>query len=96
LPLIGALLVGAGILFFVDRWRKRPDHSKPSGEEELTHYRTLYEQGELSREEYDRLKALLGGRLRKELNLPPLADAPIDKPAEDKPPEPPATDIQAG
>jgi hypothetical protein len=96
LPLVGALLVGAGVIYFVDRWRKKTDRSQASTEDELTRYRTLYEQGELSQEEFDRLKALLGGRLRQELNLPQPAKPPETKPPVEKPPEPPVTDIQAG
>jgi hypothetical protein len=96
LPLIGALLVGAGVIYFVDRWRKKADRTQAPAEDELTHYRVLYERGELSPEEFDRLKLLLGGRLRKELNLPQPVAPKEPIPAEEKPPDPPVTDIQAG
>jgi len=94
--LIGALLVGAGVIYFVDRWRKKAERTQSPAEDELTHYRVLYERGELSPEEFDRLKLLLGGRLRKELNLPQPVTPKEPNPAEEKPPEPPVTDIQAG
>ena len=96
LPLIGALLVGAGVIYFVDRWRKKAERTQSPAEDELTHYRVLYERGELSPEEFDRLKLLLGGRLRMELNLPQPVAPKEPNPAEEKPPEPPVTDIQAG
>jgi hypothetical protein len=54
----------------------------------------LYERGELSEDEFNRLKVLLGERMRKELNLP----APPSPPTPPKPPEaePPSTGIQPG
>jgi hypothetical protein len=91
LALVGALLLGAAVIYCVDLWRKKADLAQASGEDEMTRYRALYESGELSQEEYDRLKALLSGRLRKQLNL-----SEPQKSAEVKPPEPPSTDIQAG
>jgi hypothetical protein len=91
LALIGALLLGAAVIYCVDRWRKKADLAQASGEDEMTRYRALYECGELSKEEYDRLKALLSGRLRKQMNLPEPEKAP-----EVKRPEPPSTDIHGG
>jgi hypothetical protein len=91
LPLAAALLIGAGIIYYVDRWRKQAEEPAAPNEDQLNHYRALYERGELSQDEYNRLKLLLGGRMRKELNLP-------DPPAPPKPPEaePPSTGIQQG
>jgi hypothetical protein len=99
LPLIAALLAGAVIIYLVDRWRKRPASVSPGASDQLAHYRSLYERGELSREEFDRLKALLAPQLRQEMNLnqgvrtepvpprpaPPAQDAP---PAQNGPPSP--------
>jgi hypothetical protein len=93
LPLIGALVVGAAVIYFVDRWRKKAERTHSPAEDELTSYRVLYERGEISQEEFDRLKALLGGRLRKELNLPQPVKPDEAKSAAEKPPEPPVTDI---
>jgi hypothetical protein len=94
LPLIAALIIGAGVIYYVDRWRKREDAPAAPNEDQLSHYRSLYERGELSEDEFNRLKILLGGRMRKELNLP----APPSPPTPPKPPEAesPSTGIQPG
>src|SRR5262249_9866940 len=100
LPLVGVLLLGAGIIFYVDRWRKRPGAPPISDEEQLDHYRVLYEQGQLNREEYNRIKALISGRVRKDLNLPVAPAGPsIARSSEASPPPgeaPPSGDIQPG
>src|SRR5438309_7508741 len=59
LPLIAALLIGAGIIYFVDRWRKRADAPAAPSEDQLNHYRSLYERGVLNQDEFNRLKLLL-------------------------------------
>lgn len=80
--LIGLILLGAAVIYFVDRWRKRPPVERLSTGDQLSQFRLLYEQGQLSREEYDRIKATLMPRLRQEINVPA-------RPGE-KPPAPPA------
>jgi hypothetical protein len=90
LAMIGALLVGALVIAIVDRWRKRAaSQDKLSPGQQLSQFRTMYEKGELSREEYERIRALLGGRLREDLHLPP------SKPAAPAPVPEPTTGIQA-
>jgi hypothetical protein len=100
LPLVGVLLLGAGIIYFVDRWRKRPGAPPISDEEQLDHYRVLYEQGQLNQEEFDRIKALITVRVRKDLNLPAAPAAPSvarSSEASKLPDEPPpSSDIQPG
>jgi hypothetical protein len=76
LAMVAALLVGALLIAIVDRWRKRSAASeRMTPGQQLSHFRTLYEKGELSREEFERIRALLGGRLREDLNLPPSKPA---------------------
>jgi hypothetical protein len=87
LPLLVALLVGALVLYFVDRWRKRPPSASLEANDQLTHFRSLYERGEMTREEYERVKGLLTGELRRELNVPAPPPAP---PTGDSPPAPPS------
>jgi hypothetical protein len=89
-PLFGVCLVGVLILYFVDRWRKRVQagEDNDSSSDQLSHFRTLYERGEMSREEYDRVKTLLAGQLRKEMNVPAPPAAPAIT-------ESPDTNIQA-
>jgi hypothetical protein len=100
LPLVGALLAGALIVYLIDRWRKREateEEAVCAPNEQLSHFRTLYERGEMSREEYDRVKALLTAQLRRELNVPaPAASAapataekpPADTNVQARPPDP--------
>jgi hypothetical protein len=88
LPLIGLLLVAALVLFFVDRWRKRRtvvDSDACAPNDQLSHFRSLYERGEMSREEYESVRALLAGQLRKELNVPAPPAAVTAHPAEAPP-----------
>jgi len=87
--MMAAMIVGAMIIAAVDRWRKR-EAAQSVPEETLSSYRTLYEDGELSQVEYDRIRARYAQRLRKKLaggqptqptNLAssePLADIPLD------------------
>ncbi len=105
LALITVLLVGALVIALVDRWRKRAQHAeRQSAGDQLSHFRELYERGELSREEYERVRALLSERLREDLQLPghPAASPPPPGAVQAKPesgprPEgPPETGIRDG
>jgi hypothetical protein len=96
LPLVGALLAGAIILYVIDRWRKSQaaeEEAACAPNEQLSRFRSLYEQGEMSREEFEQVKALLTGQLRRELNVPAPAVPTTAVTAK----EPPAaeTNIQA-
>jgi len=74
LLLMAALAIAAITIITIGRWVKRP---RTQTSDDLTYYRLLYEQGEFSREEYERIRAKLGLRLRKELDLPlPAGEAP--------------------
>jgi hypothetical protein len=94
LPLIGILLLAALVIYFVDRWRKRVAAAQDdaSCNDQLSQFRSLYERGEMSREEYDSVKALLAGQLRKELNVPAppaVTEAPaVDTNIQAQPPGP--------
>ena len=70
----------------------RGSHQDISSGDELTRFRSLYESGELGREEYERIRAKLGQRLRKELDLPDKK--PKAGPAQE-PPAVPEERIQA-
>jgi hypothetical protein len=86
LPLIGALLAGALVIYLFDRWRKRraarADLCDPN--DQLSHFRSLYEKGEMSREEYEQVRTLLAAQLRQEvggLNSRPVEPTPIPEEA---------------
>ncbi len=91
IALIAALLLGALIILLVQRWRKRAAREWTSSGEQLTSFRELYERGELSREEYARIRAKLGQRFRAELEAreeagpPPAAPTPQSPPTEPPP-----------
>jgi len=51
----------------------------------LTQFRQMYERGEISREEFQRLKAVLGGRIRARLGT-------LKHPEVESPPPPPTPD----
>lgn len=90
--LVVALLAGALLIALVSRWRKgqRGDPVSPSNQ--LAHYRSLYEKGEISQEEFQQLRSLLGGKIRAESKVAPTPSAP--PPADDRiqaaPPDNPA------
>jgi hypothetical protein len=91
--LIVALLAGAIIIAVASRWRKRAaENLSPS--DQLAEYRSLYLEGAISKEEFERLRAVLGGELRRALDIPPPAAKPgAIQPAQPQivqPPEPPA------
>jgi hypothetical protein len=68
--LAGALLVMAVIVFFVDRWRKRDDDGPTySSTLQLTDYREMYENGEITHGEYERIRAKLAAKMKKEVGL---------------------------
>jgi hypothetical protein len=108
--LVGILLAAAAVVAVINRWRRNSRVDRLSASDQLAQYRTLYEQGELSREEFERLRGLLGGQLRRlggEGAVPkaaPLAAldertiaAPETTPAPHnplRPPEPPETGIR--
>jgi len=70
LLLIAALALAAGVVIWIGRWARRTNTETASAGDELSHFRSLYERGELGREEYERIRARLGQRLRQELDLP--------------------------
>jgi hypothetical protein len=69
-----ALLGGALIIWLVDRWRKQATTITPANTaEELTDFRGMYERGEITEEEYVRLRNKVSG------SRPP-APHPADRP----------------
>src|SRR5262245_783976 len=58
--LVVTLLIGAAILAKVDRWRKRMYEPEDTSDA-LSSFRLSYEEGEISEEEYKRIRARLTG-----------------------------------
>jgi hypothetical protein len=84
LGLVGILLLGAAVIAWLDRWRKRAGPPSLSTHEQLAHFQELYDHGTLSQEEFERIRSRLSGKLRQELNLPG-----VPGPDESGGPEPP-------
>jgi hypothetical protein len=92
--LVAVLLGGAIVLWALDRWRKKQDRLANESTESLTNFRALFERGEISEEEYRRIRDRVSNQMRREVGLPappPQPEAEV-KPAPDpqpaKPPEP--------
>jgi hypothetical protein len=60
----GALLAGGVVLYFVDRWRKRGERPEEGAVSELTGFRGMLERGEITEEEYQKLRNKVAGRLK--------------------------------
>jgi hypothetical protein len=71
LSMAGALLVGALIVAMVRRWHQKDSSLGPSASDQLAEFRTLYEQGQISAEEFKRLRNILSEEIRREHALPP-------------------------
>jgi hypothetical protein len=89
--LVVVLLVAAVVLSWFDRWRKRTDRDVLSPAEQLDTFRLSYERGELSADEYKRIKLRLAPRIKEQLNVPPTptGEAPVTEPAASPPPPSP-------
>jgi hypothetical protein len=81
--LVAALLVGAVVIYVVDKWRRRTAMNDPDGGAELSDYRAMLESGEISRAEYEKLRQKVAGRVKGAEAAPAVANT------EEKPAAPP-------
>jgi len=86
LAMVGSLLVGAAIVALVDRWRKRREGGGVEPADELARYTALYEKGDLSSDEYERVRKLFKSRIVQKLSTP------AQKPPQSEPSASPAPD----
>jgi hypothetical protein len=63
------IVVGIALVVWMDRWRKRPIEVGLTPTEQLAHFQQLLDRGELSQQEFDRIKAKLN---RGMLSIPPV------------------------
>ncbi|CAN5583549.1 hypothetical protein BH10PLA2_BH10PLA2_31180 [soil metagenome] len=63
------IVVGIALVVWMDRWRKRPIEVSLTPAEQLAHFQQLLDRGELSQQEFDRIKAKLNLGL---LSIPPV------------------------
>lgn len=81
-------LLGAMLISFLNKWRKWNDRTSITPDQQLSSFRQLYEAGELSQEEFDRIQGRLRSRIRAKLDGPEGPAGTPPKPPDT--PEPPA------
>src|SRR5262249_35012724 len=90
--MVGALLFSAVVLMLVQAWRKRALAARDSLHEQLAQFREAYQKGEMSKDEYHRVHALLTGRLREKMQAEQLSKNPAADPAVPPPETGPASE----
>jgi hypothetical protein len=94
LAIAGALFAGGIVLYLVDRWRKRgggPDAAEAAAE--MTGFRGMLERGEITEEEYARLRSKAAAKMKgpaaaAETRSPAALDTAANPPAAPAPPLP--------
>lgn len=80
----GVLLVAAVVFMFFDRWRKRPTGETARDESlSLSSFKEMYENGELTEAEYEKIKAKWAAKVKANMGVPPVnppAPPPLDPP----------------
>jgi hypothetical protein len=84
---VGAILSGALFIYWLNRWRTRPDAAPLTANEQLANFRELYEEGEISEKEFERIKARLAPLVREELNIPATRSGESEPATPSTPPE---------
>ncbi len=80
-----ALLVGAGAILYAERWKKKAIHSiDAQSADDLAEFRTMFEHGEITEEEYDKIRQRTAQRMKQDLGL-----APAPSPAKSQGTSPP-------
>ena len=68
------IVVGIVLIVWMDRWRRRPVQMSLTPAEQMARFQELYDRGEVSQQEFDRIKARLEKKLRTEPPVPPQAN----------------------
>jgi hypothetical protein len=96
--LAGTLLLAAFVIALVSRWRRRSGGECLTPADQLTHYRSLYERGTLSAEEFQRLRSLLTGQAAGAVDLEKpegiRKETSSKVPPDGEPPQPPPDGIR--
>jgi hypothetical protein len=77
--LVAILVLGVALIAWVSRWHRRQGQEIVTAHDQLVAFRLLYERGELSHDEYQRIRAQLLPRL-KEQSARPMGDPTAGKP----------------
>ena len=95
LVLAGILLLAAVLFLFFDRWRKRPTgETARDTAAGFGSFREMYENGELTEAEYERIRAKMAAKLLEKAGVPPPSPRPNGEPKAPPagPPAPPPPD----
>jgi len=87
LLLVGAILLAALILVLIKRWNTEST-PRDTAHDQLALFRDMFQHGEMSKEEYQRVHSLLATKIRAEeaAAAPPPAAPDPTKPAPNEPP----------
>jgi hypothetical protein len=92
--LAGVLIVGGVIIGRIDRWRKRQMQEEDDAPRQVGSFRSMYENGELSREEYDRVMRRMaervGAKPKPATVIPPAVETVEPRETQEPPETPPA------
>ena len=83
LAVASLLLCGSCLILLFNRLRKRKLRGRPTTGDQLARFREMHERGELTSEEFQRIRSSLGKRIRRELNMPappPTIEPPGPRP----------------
>jgi hypothetical protein len=92
--MVGAFVLGAVVIALVQRWRRQEEQS-PTPDAQLGHFRSLYERGEISADEFQKLRATVLGLPTPRAVPQPLdseglrLDVPESSPSPEQPSPPP-------
>jgi uncharacterized membrane protein len=87
--------LGISVLVMIKRWRDQPAPKPPSASEELAKFESLLAEGEISKEEYEKIKNSLLKQLRRELTVPDTAAQDTTESSARKPGSPGDNDASA-
>ena len=74
LILAAVVVVGIVVVVWMDRWRRQPIQLNETPAEQLARFQALLDRGELSQQEFDRIKARINKGLLIEPQVPPQAN----------------------
>src|SRR5207249_11779047 len=67
------LLIGIVVVIWFDRWRRQGEGPICTPQDQMSQFQQLYDRGELSQEEFDRIKRSLGAPVTGPQTAPPTA-----------------------
>jgi len=76
-----ALLAGALLVYLADRWRKKSSSQVVDSSRELTDFRRMFERGEITAEEYAKLRDRVALRVKAPVPVPATDAMPLSQQA---------------